>query len=58
MEYLKLTFGILLTIGMTWIFFKNLKRKSFGNALLRIDNIGAIVVGVYLVIQSIDALIV
>lgn len=58
MEYLKFTFGILLTIGMTWIFFKNLKRKGFGNALLRIDNIGAIVVGVYLITTSVKGLLV
>ena len=56
MEYIQLMIGILLILIFSWLLVKNLKRKGFMNALLRIDTIGGIIAGFYLIITSIGSL--
>jgi len=58
MEYIKLLLGIGLTIFFAWLLVKNLKRSGIINALLRLDTIGGITAGLYLVVTSIHSLIV
>jgi hypothetical protein len=56
MEYIKLILGIILILVFSWLLIRNLKRSGFMNALLRIDTIGGIIAGFYLVITSIGSL--
>ncbi len=57
MEYIKLFIGIGLVLVFTWLLVRNFKRSGIMNALLRIDTIGGIIAGVYLVITAIGSLI-
>jgi hypothetical protein len=57
MEYTQLFIGILLILVFTWLLIKNFKRSGFINALLRIDTIGGIVAGFYLVVTSLASII-
>jgi type II secretory pathway component PulF len=57
MEYIQLFIGILLIVIFFWLLIRNLHRKGFMNALLRIDTIGGIVARLYLVVTSMAALL-
>jgi hypothetical protein len=56
MEYVNLILGIILVIAFTWVLVRNSKRSGFLHSLLRIDTIGGIVGGLYLVFASVFSL--
>jgi hypothetical protein len=56
MEYVNLILGMGLVIAFTWILVRNSKRSGFLHSLLRIDTIGGIVGGIYLVLASVFSL--
>jgi hypothetical protein len=53
MEYFNLILGVVLVIAFTWILIRNSKRSGLLHSLLRIDTIGGIVGGLYLVFASV-----
>jgi hypothetical protein len=52
MEYFNLILGAMLVIAFTWILVRNSKRSGFLHSLLRIDMIGGIMGGLYLVFAA------
>lgn len=58
MEYLKLCFGIGLTVAFFWILIKNSRRTNFIHSLLRVDTILGVFAGLYLIFSSLQNLIV
>ncbi|MFM9840122.1 MAG: hypothetical protein ACKVOQ_17785 [Cyclobacteriaceae bacterium] len=56
MEYFNLILGVVLVIAFTWILIRNSKRSGLLHSLLRIDTIGGIVGGLYLVFASVFSL--
>jgi hypothetical protein len=56
MEYVNLILGIVLVIAFTWVLVRNSKRSGFFHSLLRIDTIGGIVGGLYLVFAAVFSL--
>ena len=57
MEYFKLMSGMVLVVVFFWILSKNSKRTSFLHAVIRVDTILGIVVGLYLVLTSVNSLL-
>lgn len=52
MDYIKLVIGLVLIMVFVWIFIRNFKRSGFASAVIRLDTVVAIIVGVYLVVTS------
>ena len=57
MEYVKLFFGIAFLTVFVWLLIRNSKRIGIMHSLFRIDTILGIVAGGYLIITSVQTLI-
>ncbi len=56
MEYVNLMLGIVLVVAFTWILRRNSKRSGLLHSLLRIDTLGGIVGGTYLIFAAVFSL--
>lgn len=58
MDYTRLILGIALLAVFTWLLIRNSKRSGFIHTLFRFDTIVGMVAGLYLIISSVNALLI
>ena len=58
MDYTRLILGFALLAIFTWLLIRNSKRSGFIHTLFRFDTIVGIVAGLYLIISSVNALLI
>jgi len=58
MDYTRLFLGIALLVIFTWLLIRNGKRSGFIHTLFRFDTIVGMVAGLYLIISSVNALMI
>lgn len=58
MDYTRLILGIALLAIFTWLLIRNAKRSGAIHTLFRFDTIVGMVAGLYLIISSVNALMV
>ncbi len=58
MGYFELIAGVLLLASFTWMLVRNSKRSGFIHGLFRIETIAGVAAGLYLVITSVQTLLI
>lgn len=57
MDYLKIFIGLVLIVVLSLVLFKNIKRKGLVNSLIQFDTLTGLIVGVYVLVTSVQSVI-